>query len=109
MKLRKCEYCVIHNKDFDLPFICRELEAALGRKVEEPPAFCTMTNGRWATFEGKYPNLGELCFALKVPYNSSSAHAARYDIERMMDCYFAGLKRGFYEVPAGIAKPAFLL
>lgn len=35
-----------------------------------------MENGRWATYDGKSPKLGELCFALGIEYDEGSAHAA---------------------------------
>jgi DNA polymerase III epsilon subunit-like protein len=54
---------------------------------------------RWATFNGKSPNLGELCFALGVHYDPDSAHGAAYDVSVTAACFLEGLRRGFYTLP----------
>lgn len=86
---------VAHNFKFDGAFITAELSNA-GVKVPQTPSFCTMENGRWACFDGKYPKLGELCFVLGVNYDPSAAHAASYDVEVMIECFFKAYKRGMY-------------
>ena len=96
--ISQADLLVIHNADFDIPFIGIELMRA-GLELPEIHATCTMKEGRWATPLGKSPNLGELCFALGVEYDKSRAHGAEYDIETTMQCYFKGLKRGFYQLP----------
>ena len=87
---------VAHNMDFDGPFLASELERVDKDLDGEPKLFCTMKNGRWATAIGKYPNLGELCFACGVSYDSEAAHAALYDTQVMMDCLRVGLEKGWY-------------
>lgn len=96
--LSKCDLVVGHNGDyFDMPFIALEL-MRVGLEVPRIKTFDTMVNGRWATSFGKNPNLGELCFALNIPYDADQAHGAEYDVDVMMQCFFEGVKRGFYDV-----------
>ena len=89
---------VAHNMGFDGPFIAGEL-VRIGLPVPNVDSFCTKENGRWATFDGKHPKLKELCFALGVEYDESKAHAASYDVERCVECFFKGYERGFFELP----------
>lgn len=97
--MSKCDYWVAHNgKGFDMPFISHELLKA-GFAAPERPLVDTMLEGRWATFSGKSPKLGELCYALDVDYNPNDAHSAQYDIDRMMQCYFKGAAEGFFARP----------
>lgn len=97
-ELQRSGVMIAHNMDFDGPFIAQEL-IRVGQPIPSADAYCTMANGRWACFDGKFPKLEELCFALGVPYDRAEAHAARYDVMRMMDCYFKGLDRGFFQAP----------
>ena len=91
--------CLIaHNLAFDAPFIAGEM-LRVGKTVPLVNSFCTMDNGRWATFNGKSPKLGELCFALGVDYDPTAAHAADYDTEVLAECLFKGIDRGFYKLP----------
>jgi DNA polymerase-3 subunit epsilon len=95
-----CDVIVAHNGDeFDLPFIGNEL-LRVGQPVPDVRTVDTMVHGRWATPLGKVPNLRELCFATGVDYDPSKAHAALYDVDVMMECFFIGLKGGFYKLPA---------
>jgi len=89
---------VAHNMGFDGPFIGAEL-LRVGLKLPNVTPFCTMENGRFATFDGKFPKLQELCFAFGVPYDPAKAHAADYDVEVTMECFFRGIDRGFYVLP----------
>lgn len=89
---------VIHNAQFDGPFVAEEMTRAGLVMPAGIEVFCTMENGRWACFDGKQPKLQELCFALGVPYDEAAAHAAEYDVAQMMDCFFRGLKRGFFKL-----------
>lgn len=90
------DFLVAHNMGFDGPFLASELDR-IGKDIAGTPSlFCTMENGRWATASGKFPNLGELCFACGVPYDPDAAHAASYDTDRMMHCMKAGLINGWY-------------
>lgn len=95
-KLSKADLIVIHNAAFDAPFIATQLLEA-GRKLPQMNIFCTMENGRWATPNGKLPNLGELAFSLGVEYDPSKAHGADYDVRVLMACFFKGFNRGFFK------------
>jgi DNA polymerase III subunit epsilon len=102
----KSDFWVAHNGlAFDKPFIEKEF-ARIGKQLFVPTMIDTMVDGRWATPLGKVPNLGELCFACRVPYDPSLAHAADYDVERMMDCFWFALKRGFYSLPSQLQLKA---
>lgn len=96
--LTPLDLLVCHNANFDAPFIALEL-ARVGYKIPDFEVFCTMENGRSATALGSVPNLGQLCWAFDVAYDGDSAHAADYDIDVTMECFFRGLKRGTFEVP----------
>ena len=96
-ELERSDLWIAHNANFDIPFITGEMNR-VGLLMPAVPSFCTMENGRWACFDGKAPKLQELCFALGVPYDPSLAHAAEYDVQRMMACFWAGQERGFYSV-----------
>lgn len=98
-RISKVDLLVAHNMDFDGPFIAGELLRA-GVAAPSVQSFCTMKSGRWACVDGKFPKLGELCFALGVEYDPSLAHAAEYDVQKTMECFFKGYDRGFYKVAA---------
>lgn len=87
---------IAHNMGFDGPFLASELGRISKDIVGTPVLFCTMENGRWATASGKFPNLGELCFACSIPYDPEAAHAASYDTDRMMRCLQVGIANGWY-------------
>lgn len=93
--LGKADLIVIHNAQFDAPFLKVELER-FGVKAPHIPVYDTMTQSRWATPDGKWPRLGELCWALDVDYDPNAAHAADYDVKCMMDCFFETEKLGFF-------------
>lgn len=95
----RVNYVVAHNGfDFDVPFLFQEF-ARIGQILPEFRHADTMVQGGWATPMGKKPNLGELCFACRVPYDPSQAHGATYDVSVMMDSWFYGLQRGFFTAP----------
>lgn len=96
--LSHTDLLVAHNVEFDAPFIALEL-ARLGYDVPNFDVFCTMKEGRAATAMGKLPSLSELAWALGYNYDTSEAHAADYDIDLTMDCFFKGLKEGLYHLP----------
>jgi DNA polymerase-3 subunit epsilon len=96
--LSRADLIVIHNAQFDRAFIDAEL-ARCGVKLDWPPVFCTMENGRWATFDGKSPSLKELCWALGVTYDESKAHAADYDTQVLMECFNKGVALGLFINP----------
>lgn len=89
---------IAHNMGFDGPFIAAEM-SRIGVNVPDIHSLCTMENARWACPDGKLPRLGELCFALGTDYDPAKAHGADYDTLVMMDCFFKGLLRGFYQLP----------
>lgn len=95
-KLDKAPLMIAHNMGFDGPFIGAEL-LRVGVPLPNVTPFCTMENARWACPDGKFPKLQELCFALGVEYDPAKAHAADYDVEVMMQCFWRGLDRGFYK------------
>lgn len=97
--LQKADLVVGHNGDkFDVPFIMMQL-MRVNAEIPSFHTFDTMLEGRWATFNGKYPKLGELCFALGVDYEPEKAHSALYDVDVMMDCFFRGLQSEQFKVP----------
>lgn len=96
-KLSATNLVVAHNLAFDMPFVTNEL-ARISRQVPTTGGFCTMENGRWATYDGKAPKLGELCYALDVPYDPTAAHSASYDVEVMMACFFKCVERGIFQM-----------
>ncbi len=97
--LLKADVMVMHNgKGFDQPFLAREF-ARIGKPLPVYPLIDTMLDARWATPLGKVPNLGELCFACRVPYDPDQAHGALYDVEVMLACYRHAAQRGFFKIP----------
>lgn len=95
--MREASLLIAHNFAFDGPFITSELVKS-STPVPSTPSFCTMENGRWATFDGKLPKLAELCMSLGVRYDQAAAHAADYDVLVMMECFFKAKERGFFKV-----------
>ena len=90
---------VAHNGDgFDLPFLNFEFKR-IGLTEIKTPVVDTMLQGRWATPQGKVPNLGELCFATGVDYDATIVHAASRDVQVMMTAFFRALKWGFFKLP----------
>lgn len=103
--LRRADVIVAHNGDgFDMPFTNQEL-ARIGLPKITTPTIDTMMC-KWATPNGKVPNLGELCFACGIDYDPSLAHAASYDVKVMMDCFFRALEWGFISLPDAVKKAA---
>lgn len=102
-QIEKGDFIIAHNMDFDARFMATEFTAA-GVALPNVPSVDTM-QARWATFNGKSPNLGELCFALGVPYDPSKAHGAEYDVSVTAQCFLEGYKRGFYTIPTTTPKP----
>lgn len=96
--LERTDLLIAHNREFDVPFLAGELER-VGLKLPELEVFCTMTNGRFATYDGAVPSLRVLCECFGVNYNVSEAHAAEYDTAAMMKCFFMGLRGGYYQLP----------
>ena len=91
---------VAHNGvGFDFPFLDYEFNRAGLPALNSQLRIDTMTDARWATPNGKVPNLGELCFACGVSYDTTKAHAAQYDVDCMTECFRLGATWGFYELP----------
>lgn len=104
--MNNCHVIVAHNGDgFDLPFINAEL-TRIGSPLPDVQTVDSMTQARWATPAGKYPKLGELCFASDVPYDLDKAHGALYDCEVMASCFFENHKTGFFTLPFIAEKEA---
>lgn len=94
--LSKADGYIWHNGDeFDGKFLAMEFKR-IGLKMPELPALDTMIHGVWATPDGKRPRLSELCFACGVDYDPALAHAAAYDVQKMVECYFKAKAWGFY-------------
>jgi len=96
--LEKSSAFVIHNAPFDTGFLKYELER-MKLKLPERPIVDTMMEGIWATPDGKKPTLQELCFAMNEEYDPALAHAAAYDVDRMMACFFKGYRQGWFSLP----------
>jgi DNA polymerase-3 subunit epsilon len=96
--LKKADLLVAHNGDeFDVIMLKAEFQR-IG--VEYPASlktFDTMKSGRWATPDGKYPTLGELCWALSVDYDREKAHAALFDTQVLMQAYQRAVALGLWE------------
>lgn len=99
--LADADVIVAHNgKDFDFKFLNQEF-----KRVSVPPIpskihqIDTMVDGRWAMPLGEIPSLQNLCFACGVDYDPEEAHAAAYDVHRMMDCFFKATAWGFFQLP----------
>jgi len=93
--LSDADLLVCHNLAFDGAFLVSEYER-VKKPVPDIEGFCTMETGRWATGTGKLPSLEELCFTCGIPYEHEKAHAAQYDVDRMLKCLFIGLKNKWY-------------
>ncbi len=97
--MSKSDVVVAHNGiSFDFPFILAELDRVGADLTNVPILFDTMTEARWATFSGKFPNLGELCFATGIDYDPKSGHAADYDVDVMMKAFLEGQRLGRFKV-----------
>ena len=97
--LKQCDLVVWHNGDgFDGPIMMHEF-ARIGKPLNLPPSFDTMLMGRGCTPDGKVPNLAELCWSFNVPYSTTKAHAALYDVQVLADAYFAGVNAGYFPKP----------
>jgi DNA polymerase-3 subunit epsilon len=98
--LDAADLIVGHNWDgFDAPFIDGEL-IRVGLPKLTVPTFDTMIEGRWSTPTGLIPNLGALCWACDVAYDTSKAHRGDYDCEVMMESFFKGVDWGFFNIGA---------
>lgn len=96
----KVDLFVGHNViDFDFPILCHELARHGGTLLRAPDVVDTMQEGKWACADGKQPTLGELCWALNVPYDRSKAHAAEYDVRCNLAAFRRGVELGYFKLP----------
>ena len=95
--LEEADRLVAHNVDFDMPFINAEL-TRLGLPECTKPTFCTMKNARSATYTGKYPKLGDLCFVCGVDYDTQKAHSALYDTAVLTKCLVKGVEINLFNL-----------
>lgn len=96
--LRASKVVFAHNgASFDFPFLLHELQRCGLTLPASTVYFDTMLEARWATYNGKMPSLGELCFALGVHYDPAKAHAADYDVGVMAQCFKRGFDLGYYK------------
>ncbi len=93
-----CPIWLAHNSEFDLRMLAAEFNR-LGLPMPNLTVLDSMTEGRWATPNGKNPSLGELCFALDVDYDPALAHSALYDVEILLKAWYEGYRRGFFHYP----------
>lgn len=97
--LSKASAYIWQNGDvFDGPFLDQEFKA-VGLALPNRPTFDLMVHGMGATPNGKKPNLGEICYAFGVDYDTNKAHKATYDVDVMMEAYFNGIRFGYFEIP----------
>lgn len=102
--IRRGQLFVAHNAPFDLGFYDYEFKR-VGLSPLNMPVLDTL-QARWATANGAVPNLGALCFACGVDYDTTKAHGAEYDVTVMVQCLFKGLDWGFFTLPT-VKEPAF--
>jgi DNA polymerase III subunit epsilon len=96
----KIDLFVGHNIiGFDFPLLVQDLNRVGGRLLRNPDVVDTIS-ARWATADGKLPTLGEVCWALDVPYDPEQAHGASYDAQVSLNAFKRGLDLGWFELPA---------
>ena len=96
--LDRCEVVVAHNGlEFDFLFLIQEFER-VGEELPDFEPFDTMMSGCWATAFGEVPSLKKLCFACDVEYDADDAHAADYDVDKMMESFFFGVGAGRFKL-----------
>lgn len=98
--LERVDMIVGHNvESYDVPLLVNELVRNGVELKGFPLVFDTMLESRWATDNGKVPSLGELCYALDVPYDPALAHGAAYDVSVNLQAYRRGVQLGVYVPP----------
>lgn len=99
--IEKSDCIIAHNgEEFDMIMLLNELLRVKTTVTKFPPIFDTMKQGRWATPDGKYPTLGELCWSLGVDYDTTLAHGAEYDVRVMLEAFRKAVKLGYWEYPS---------
>ena len=95
--MNNADLVVAHNVGFDVPFLMSELHR-VGSSVGSRALFCTMLESKpWAKADCSQPKLGDLCFACGVKYEPDKAHAAKYDVIKMMQCFVFGIKNKLFK------------
>lgn len=104
--MAKSAAMVAHNAEFDVKFLVAELLRAGSKPPASLPIFDTMAEGMFASYDTKPPSLEELCWALGVEYDRAKAHAADYDVDVLMQAFFNGVDRGYFDVSKFTNKEA---
>jgi DNA polymerase-3 subunit epsilon len=104
----KVDFLVGHNLEgFDNVMLLYEFQrVGITTLARLPTVIDTMLLGRSTTPDGKVPTLGELCWALDVPYDPAQAHAALYDVSCTLQAFRNGVKLGVFELPTVTAALA---
>lgn len=98
--LKRADLVVTFNgESFDMPFIAFEMAGAGVELPGEVMHLDLMREGMTASYDAKPPSLQEFCWAMGIEYDVSKAHAAAYDVQVMIESYFAALDKGYFEVP----------
>lgn len=100
--IRATDIFVAHNADFDSVFLGLELHRVGEEFSPHTQVYCTMQNGRFATPLGKPPKLVELCQALDIEFDTSGAHRADYDTDRMMEALHKGSALGYFDLTPAV-------
>lgn len=95
--LASADCFVAHNLDFDGPFLHHEMTRLKQPFNMDSEPFCTMQEGRFAKPLGEVPKLVDLCWALDVDFDTTAAHRASYDTEKMMQAFVKGCQKGLFK------------
>lgn len=95
--LNSADCFIAHNLEFDGPFLHHEVTKAGQSFNLDSEAFCTMDNGRFAKPLGEVPTLQALCWSLDVEFDSTDAHRAIYDTEKMMEAFVIGCRKNHFK------------
>lgn len=105
--LERSTAVVTHNGEwFDLPFLAHVLSKTGDSLPGHLLSYDTMQNGMFASYDTKPPQLRELCWAMGVEYDPAKAHAADYDVDVMMACFFKGVDQGYFDISTILDKEA---
>ena len=97
--LKRNPIIVAHNAAFDMKFLAVQMAEAGLPMNPELVIFDTMSEGMTSSYDSKPPQLREFCWAMGVEYDPSKAHAARYDVDVMLEALFTGIDRGYLTLP----------
>ena len=97
--LSRADYIMGHNiRGYDVPLLLHNM-IHVGVEVTGFPEIIDTTDARWASADGKIPNLQELCYALDTDYDKALAHTAIYDVSVNLKAYLRGLEIGAFTLP----------